>query len=154
MILTLTRTRPLADRVLGVMTAEGPTVSGKLATGHLCFTLEDTDRHLEDNPGAKIRGSTAIPTGKYGLCRTWSPHLKRKVVMLLGVPTHGRVYLHEGTKPADTLGCILVGLLLKGENVANCAGIVRWLETEVPLGGEKDPPQSWIIVVRSQILAG
>lgn len=77
--------------------------------GFCCWTLEDTDRHLEDG-GKKIYGKTAIPTGVYQILITYSPKFKRDLPLLLNVPGFSGIRIHAGNKPEDTEGCILTGL--------------------------------------------
>lgn len=74
-----------------------------------CYTLEDPDRYLEDNPDAKIPGNTAIPRGVYEIGLRYSPHFKTEVPWLKDVPGYEWVLIHWGNKPEDTEGCILVG---------------------------------------------
>lgn len=90
-----------------------------------CDTLEDTDRGLtEDSPlseiqSKKIYGETAIPTGTYKIDmntvspkfkdRSWAKFCGGKLPRLIDVPGYSGVLIHVGNKPADTLGCILVG---------------------------------------------
>lgn len=90
-----------------------------------CDTLEDTDRGLtEDSPlseiqSKKVYGETAIPTGTYKIDmntvspkfkdRSWAKFCEGKLPRLIDVPGYSGVLIHVGNKPADTLGCILVG---------------------------------------------
>lgn len=92
---------------------------------HECDTLEDTDRGLtEDSPlseiqSKKVYGETAIPTGTYKIDmntvspkfkdRSWAKFCGGKLPRLIDVPGYSGVLIHVGNKPADTLGCILVG---------------------------------------------
>lgn len=74
-----------------------------------CFTLEDTDRHLEDDPSAKQYGKTAIPRGVYKVIVTFSNRFKKELPLLLNVPGFEGVRIHPGNGPDDTEGCLLVG---------------------------------------------
>lgn len=90
-----------------------------------CDTLEDTDRGLtEDSPlseiqSKKVYGETAIPTGTYKIDmntvspkfkdRSWAKFCGGKLPRLIDVPGYSGVLIHVGNKPADTLGCLLVG---------------------------------------------
>ena len=100
---------------------------GNLYIGNvlLCNTLEDTDRGLtQDMPlseiqSKKLYGETAIPTGTYKIDmntvspkfkdRSWAKFCGGKLPRLIDVPGYSGVLIHVGNKPADTLGCILVG---------------------------------------------
>lgn len=105
------------------------TVGDLLVDGqHECYTLEDKDRKLEQylagvDPAnhdaysaalaqlkaAKVYGETCIPRGTYEVAITFSPHFGRLMPLLMNVPGYDGVRIHSGVKPADTLGCILVG---------------------------------------------
>lgn len=84
---------------------------GKLSINGVqqCFILEDTDRHLEEYPNAKIRGQTAIPRGEYKIIVDYSPRFRRELPRLLDVPGFEGVRIHPGNVPADTEGCLLPG---------------------------------------------
>jgi len=74
-----------------------------------CFTLEDTDRHLESNSSAKIPHITAIPRGIYKVELRFSPHFGRITPHLIDVNGFLYVLMHWGNYAKDTDGCILVG---------------------------------------------
>ena len=90
-----------------------------------CDTLEDTDRGLtsdmtvQEIASKKLYGETAIPTGTYKIDmntvspkfkdRSWAKFCEGKLPRLLEVKGYSGVLIHVGNKPADTLGCILVG---------------------------------------------
>jgi hypothetical protein len=76
-----------------------------------CDTLEDTDRRLEDNPGAKVYGKTAIPRGTYDVLITMSNRFKRELPLLKNVPGFEGIRIHPGNTHEDTDGCVLVGVL-------------------------------------------
>lgn len=78
----------------------------------ICDTLEDKTRDTNgdgklDLP--KVWGRTAIPYGKYECTLIQSPHFKRLVPILAGVPGFSSIEIHPGNTIDDTLGCILVG---------------------------------------------
>ena len=88
----------------------------------VCDTLEDTDRDLDPNTdwkAVKVYGETAIPYGFYELKMQISPHFKKMMPYVSGVATHSGVMLHSGNKPADSLGCILVGKRVSDDVISN-----------------------------------
>ena len=82
---------------------------------HYCCTLEDTDRGLDSKMSTdkilsiKKPHITAIPTGRYEVTLTYSPHFHRTLPLLNNVPGYSGVRIHPGNTAADTDGCILVG---------------------------------------------
>lgn len=74
-----------------------------------CYTCEDEDRHLEDNPDAKIKGETCIPRGTYNIIISQSSRFKRDLPLLEMVPGFDGIRIHLGNTAADTEGCILPG---------------------------------------------
>ena len=82
---------------------------------YFCDTLEDTDRGLnaamsvDEILAKKIKGQTAIPTGKYDVVLTFSPRFKRVLPLLLSVKGYEGVRVHAGNTNKDTEGCLLVG---------------------------------------------
>lgn len=109
-------------------TFKGPQYTiGKLYVNGVyeCDTLEDTDRGLHQTQSLleiqskKVYGQTAIPYGTYKIDmntvspkfkdRSWAKFCGGKLPRLIDVPGYSGVLIHVGNKPADTLGCILVG---------------------------------------------
>lgn len=93
---------------------------------YICDALEDTDRMLDDSMSEdeiyakKIKGLTAIPTGKYRVLMdiisykySNSPFYKRicgcKVPRLFNVKGYSGILIHTGNTHEDTEGCILLG---------------------------------------------
>lgn len=90
-----------------------------------CHTLEDTDRGLRSDMSdvelkkLKIKGKTAIPTGRYKVSldsTSWKfkPYKQydfcgAKLPRLLNVKQYEGVLIHIGNDATDTQGCILVG---------------------------------------------
>ena len=82
---------------------------------YFCDTLEDRDRGLTsamsrlDIARIKVKGQTAIPTGRYRIIFTYSPKFRRKMPLLLDVPGFDAIRIHCGNTAADSEGCLLVG---------------------------------------------
>lgn len=82
---------------------------------YFCDTLEDADRELTDTMEIdeilknKLKGITAIPTGKYDVILTFSPRFKRILPLLLNVKGFEGIRIHPGNTAEDTEGCLLVG---------------------------------------------
>ena len=81
----------------------------------ICETMEDEDRGLTQTMSAaeiakrKIKGETAIPTGKYQIVVTYSPRFKKMLPLLMNVPGYSGIRIHAGNKAKDTEGCLLCG---------------------------------------------
>ena len=82
---------------------------------YFCDTLEDADRGLADTMEIdeilenKLKGITAIPTGKYDVIVSFSPRFKRVLPLLLNVKGFEGIRIHAGNTAEDTEGCLLVG---------------------------------------------
>ena len=74
---------------------------------YLCDTLEDRVRDLVTE--RKVKGSTAIPAGRYRIILNWSPRFGKPLPLLLDVPHFEGIRIHAGNTAKDTEGCILVG---------------------------------------------
>lgn len=73
----------------------------------LCNTLEDETRAA----GVKVYGETAIPAGTYKVEMVPFRGDPNKIYPhLINVPLFDGICMHGGNKPADTLGCILLGI--------------------------------------------
>ena len=109
------------------------------------YTCEDTDRHLEDNPEAKVNGQTAIPVGRYRLTTSLSKRFGKILPILVCVPGFTGVRVHGGNTAADTEGCILLGRVRTVCGVANCADRVQAL-IELITATEAEGGECWITV--------
>jgi hypothetical protein len=143
-LLTLQRDRPIGPRMFGRLTMpEIVRVAHDLPAGSM-FTLEDglilwlgaAESVRPWHTRTKAPGSTAIPAGTYEIALTWSGRFHRILPMLLDVPQHTAVRLHNGSTERDTTACILVGrrrvetadgLILTASKTAT-AELVRRLE--------------------------
>ena len=93
-------------------TTEGDTVTeGKLYIDDVqeCYTVEDTDRHLEDGVNTKVYGTTAIPRGEYNISISFSHKFQKNLIFINEVPNFTGVRIHSGNSSEDTHGCIIVG---------------------------------------------
>lgn len=70
----------------------------------ICNTLEDACT------AKKIKGESAIPTGKYEVQFTMSNRFKKMLPLLIDVPNYAGVRIHNGNTEKNTEGCILVGM--------------------------------------------
>jgi len=88
----------------------------------ICSTMEDYDRDLDpdgDWKSKKVYGETAIPYGFYELKMQFSNHFQKMMPYVTGVVTHSGVMIHSGNRPADSLGCILVGKRVSDDVISN-----------------------------------
>lgn len=82
---------------------------------HFCYVLQDADRGLvssmplDEILAKKVKGSTAIPEGKYEVVDVMSPRFKRKLPRLVNVPGFAGILIHPGNTHKDTEGCLLPG---------------------------------------------
>lgn len=99
MKLTLTRQQGTALSTPGMLDIDGV---------FQCYTLEPRMDRTEGKP-------YAIPAGEYALVLERSPHFSAIMGYdfltphVLDVPGFDYIEIHPGNKPADTLGCCLVG---------------------------------------------
>lgn len=70
----------------------------------LCYTLEDPPR-LYKKPTV-----TGIPAGTYPIELTLSKRFHKTLPLVKNVPGFSGIRIHVGNYPADTAGCILVGM--------------------------------------------
>lgn len=127
---------------------------GKLSVEDVtfCDTLEDKvrdynhDGDLEDAGEQKISGDTAIPYGRYRVIVSYSPALKRKLPLLLDVPSFVGIRIHGGITNKNTSGCILVGEnKLKGKLI-NSKSYVDTLTSWIEMW-QKAGEDTWITIV-------
>lgn len=99
MRLTITRQQGTALSTPGMLDIDGV---------FQCYTLEPRMDRSQGKP-------YAIPAGDYALVLERSPHFSAVMGYdfitphVLGVPGFDYIEIHPGNKPADTLGCCLVG---------------------------------------------
>ena len=74
-----------------------------------CYTVEDTDRFLEEPETIKINRESAIPRGKYKVTISFSNRFQKDLIEILNVPRFTGVRIHSGNSSKDTEGCIIVG---------------------------------------------
>ena len=80
------------------------------------YTLEDVVR---ERPGVpvdrwKVQDQTAIPRGLYSVLVDYSPHFKRPMPHITGVPGFSEIRIHFGNTDLQTCGCVLVGRTWSG----------------------------------------
>ena len=74
-----------------------------------CYTVEDTDRKMEEDLTRKINGKTAIPRGRYEVVLSMSNRFKKVLPEILNVPGFAGIRIHSGNSSVDTEGCIILG---------------------------------------------
>ena len=84
-----------------------------------CYTLEDTDRHLEDERNKKVHSQTAIPVGEYKVIINKSNRFGRLMPLVCDVPDFSGIRIHSGNTVDDTEGCILLGKVRSDNAVFN-----------------------------------
>lgn len=107
MKLTLTRTSFGSEATLGDLDIDGT---------WFCHTLEDEVRELGPGGQGKLFGKTAIPAGTYRIDVTFSPKFSRLMVAVEDVPFFTGIRVHSGNTAEETMGCILVGHTIYGDN--------------------------------------
>lgn len=79
------------------------------------YILEDMDRELTSKMkvveilAIKVKGKTAIPTGRYPVTITHSNRFKRKLPLLSNVKGFAGIRIHPGNTHENTDGCLLPG---------------------------------------------
>ena len=128
---------------------------------YVCDTLEDKDRGLTSNLsvaqicGVKIKGETAIPTGRYLVdMKTVSPRFggraqyqfcKGRLPRLCNTIGFQGVLIHCGNTAKDTEGCILVGENKAVGQVLNSTATFRKLYPILKAADERGE-QIWTII--------
>ena len=74
-----------------------------------CYTVEDTDRKMEEDLTVKVNGKTAIPRGRYEVVLSMSNRFKKVLPEILNVPGFTGIRVHSGNSSIDTEGCIILG---------------------------------------------
>lgn len=115
MTLTLDRKYKLPTYTIGKLYIDGE---------YFCDTLEDKDRGLTDSMSVseisklKIKGETAIPTGKYKVTVTYSNRFKKMMPLINDVKGFAGIRIHSGNNNSNTEGCVLPGFnKVKGQVV-------------------------------------
>lgn len=100
-----------------------------------CYTLEDVDRDLmqSDTPEyikkIKVNGQTAIPYGRYEVSITFSNRFHKPLPLIMAVPGFEGIRIHSGNKSTDTEGCLLVGEVMKEDEIQDSRKAFRKLFT-------------------------
>ena len=116
---------------------------------YFCDTLEPTWRDYK-NGARKIKGSSAIPEGRYAVVISWSPKMQQWLPILLGVPMFTGIRIHAGNTSADTEGCILVGENRKVGMVLNSRTWLKRLKDRIVEAKERGEPV-WITVRQAEM---
>lgn len=99
----------------------------------VCFTLEDADREIDGQPVEiwKQKGRTAIPRGRYGVVKDWSPRFQREMLHVQNVPGFEGIRIHAGNDADDVEGCIAVGKTRGEDCIYQSRTALAILEREV-----------------------
>lgn len=116
-------------RIPALSGGEAGTVGGlQCDWGLMGFSLEDEVRSDPDpstpKNEAKVYGKTAIPAGTYPLSLIHSARFKRELPHIEDVPGFSEIMLHGANTPLDVKGCIGVGRRRTPSGIADCAGVV------------------------------
>lgn len=114
MELTLNTLRREADWSMGEMLVNND---------WLCWTLEDAVREVDFNGDGrvdvsevakfKVKGETAIPSGRYRVTLENSPKYGPNTMTINEVPGFTYIRIHPGNSAVDTEGCLLLGMDLE-----------------------------------------
>lgn len=90
----------------------GATIGELMLDGiRICYTLEDEIREVDGQPVSewKIKGQTAIPSGRYRITLEDSPRFGADTLTVNDVPGFVGVRMHGGNTHENTEGCPLLG---------------------------------------------
>lgn len=108
-----------------------------------CYTIEDVVRET------KVKGSTAIPAGKYQVIITHSPRFRRQLPLLLRVPNFTGIRIHAGNSADESEGCILVGCNRTEDKVTESRVALEDLMTEIE-GALQGGEEVWIEIMDAE----
>ena len=118
---------------------------------YFCDTIEDADRGLKQTDdldkitSIKVKGKTAIPTGRYLVTKTLSARFKRNMYLLNNVPGFAGIRIHSGNTAEDTEGCLILGKNKVIGNVVDSKVTVE--EFEKTLDGVLSKEEIFITIV-------
>jgi len=123
MELTLQRNSSTKQSTIGDLSIDG---------SHFCFTCEDVVRET-GGPVAewKIKGETAIPSGRYKIGLVKSSRFGPDTLSLEDVPGFESIRIHSGNTSADTEGCLLVGETHNGNMIGTSCGALAKLKKKL-----------------------
>ncbi len=112
MKLLLTRYLEGSDRTFGTLWLQESSIISddtklRMVLTEICSTMEPRRRDLSREK--KVKGQTAIPSGRYEIKFSPSAKFNRMMPYLVNVPLFEGIMLHPGNFIEDTAGCILVG---------------------------------------------
>jgi len=90
-------------------------VIGDLTAADAFHTMEQPI--VGPNGEKNLHNVTAILPGRYQLTAAWSDHFHRLILSLVDVPGRSGIEIHDGQRLADTLGCILIGGPVVGDEL-------------------------------------
>ena len=85
----------------------------------VCFILEDEIREIEGQPVSewKIKGQTAIPSGRYRIVFQDSPRFGPGTLTLLDVEGFDYIRIHGGFDKDSTEGCLITGMRVTANTI-------------------------------------
>lgn len=127
MELLVTRTKRTGISTIGELSIDGV---------KKYFTLEDTERgltsdmSLDEIKAIKVKGKTAIPTGRYKVTKYKSP-TRGWCLLLHDVKGFSMIEIHVGNYATDTEGCLLVGMGVAHDMVTSSKAAIKELYATV-----------------------